>query len=84
MNCTVAVNVQSSACDRWERSEAIIAHTKHQKLVSKGATKDRKCFIADSICVLHPVIFILTNDVPHCNNDEPLDKEKYLFAYHAH
>lgn len=25
-------------------------------------------------------MFILTNDVPHCNNEEPFDKEKYLFA----
>ena len=24
---------------------------------------------------------MLTNDVPHWTNEEPLDKEKYLFAY---
>lgn len=72
----LAVNLQNTACDGSEPGEAIIAQT---KTLQQECQERHSMFYWWPEHLGHTVMFILTSDVPHCNNEEPFDKEKYLF-----
>lgn len=70
----------------WSQKKPVLHRP---KAVRNVAIIDTKCishfffffFTGDSNIWAIKMISILTNDVPHCYNEEQLDKEKYLFVF---